>query len=1357
MSNVKQKPSEYDMQTNDAFNASSLGNRPFLFLFLIFISQLTSAQYLRDFSIVSQSSDEIVIEYTPHLLNIDTTLSSEGMLLSFQILNSSIADYTPGKPQIPVRIFPIALKSKIGNSLNLIETSYVEYEGVKLKPNPILIKDSISYAKSYSFDEVYRSFEFIPGEIVQLGEIGVARNYIVSQIKVYPIQFSPGIGKVRFYTKIKFVLRYGQGENMFSSADKFDLKIAQTFVNYEFAKNWKIEALRLSKPSESQLATGDWYKIPIRDEGIYKITYQDLRNAGINPDNIDPRTIKIFNNGGYQLPEDVREQRPDGLIENAILVYGEDDGRFDQGDYIIFYARGTSGWNYNPETKEFTHYVNDYTDENYYFLTFGGQRGKRMRIVQSLNIASPFRPSYTVGLIFKDEQKINLTESGRDWFMASVEAREGFNMLSYVTKLDELIPGGQIKYRIQVASRSAGPNWFIIKEGDYELGRIDLGTVILEGLGSLIDFYAVKSGPRTFTYSGNLPDSRSNLKFYFNWIGQAVAGYIDWFEIIYPRSFKAVNDFISFYSYDTTAIVEYKVYGFSSNDVRVFDVSDFKDVKLISGNINAGEFVFQFSHQSGDIKRFIGVGNNGYKNVTRIEKVKNTNLRGEVEGADWLVIAHPDFIPQAKKLAEHRARKDSLKTLVVDVTDVYNEFSCGMFDPVAIRDFLKFAFERWNRKPFYVLLFGDGDYDYRNVEISDKNWIPPYESREGLQQILTYTSDDFYVLLTPDVYVDMAIGRLPVQKQDEAEAVVNKIIQYETGKDFENWRNIVLFAADDGMVSGSDYDGTIHTYQSETLSNYYTPEFVDKRKLYLVAYPTVYTSVGRRKPDAARALVDYINRGCVIVNWIGHGNPFVWAHERVFEFGYTIQNLRNGNRTPFIVAATCDFARFDNPKTQSSAEVLLLLKDAGAIGVLSSTRLVYSGDNAVFNYKFFAELFKQTDEYKTSTLGEAVFRVKQVQTSLNDRKFILLGDPATRLAIPRYSAEIDSINGLSPRQQTVQLKALGKVKFAGGSFKNNQVKIELSGKVELILFDAQKNLSYTDEMGTRFNFIDQGNLLFKGEYTLDRGRFYGEFIIPKDISFSNSKSKILAYYYGDGVDGIGYTTNVIINGIDSNFTIDRVGPEIEVYLNNKSFRSGDVVANEPTLIVEISDESGINISTSAIGHRIEAFIDDNPTGIDLTGFYKSELDDYKKGKVIYKLPKLSPGKHSLKVRAWDVFNNSSIKEIKFNVVEGVDFAIFNVFNYPNPFSEKTYFTFQRVGTEEETPVDVEIKVYTLSGKLISRIERFGLTGNFIAIEWDGRDMDGDEIANGVYIYKVIVKTFDGSKRAESIGKLVVMR
>ena len=1348
------------MLKTSTFNASSLGNCPFLFV-LIFFVQTVISQNISDFRIISQSGEEIVIEYSPYLVKIDSTNYQNELLLSFLFLNTTFDEPKPGEPQIPVRIFPVALKSATENSVEIIESSYIEYESVKLKPFPHLIpekftgEDTISYVKTFTFGDIYNRNAYIPDKIVELGEVGIARNYIVSTLKVYPIQYNPALGKARVYTRIRFMLKYGQGAVSFANPDKFDLKVAQGFINHDVAKFWRIQNLNLPKSGVSQLASGDWYKIPITEEGIYKITYTDLRNAGINPDNIDPRTIKIFNNGGFQLPENVSEPRPSGLIENAIYVYGQDDGKFDQGDYIIFYGKGTSGWNYDPTTKEFSHYIHDYSDVNYYFLTFGGALGKRMSSVQSLNVSSPFRPEYTFGLYFKDDQKINLTESGRDWFMASVEARPGFNMVSYTVKLDELIPGKPIRYRVQVASRSGGPNWFVVKEGDDELGTIQLGTVSLGGLSSLIDFYAVKSGPKKFVYNGELKDSRSNLKFYFNWSGEAVAGYIDWFEITYPRSFKAINDYIAFYSYDTTAVVEYKISGFSSNDVKVFDVTDFKDVKMISGSINAGEFVFQISQQSGGVKRFIGVGSNGYRKVSKIEKVRNTNLRGEVEGADWVVITHSDFITQAKRLADYRARKDSLKTFVVDVEDIYNEFSCGILDPVAIRDFLKFAFDRWSRKPFYVLFFGDGDYDYRNVEVLDKNWVPPYESKEGLQQILTYTSDDFFVLLTPDIYIDMATGRLPVRTQEEAEIVVNKIIQYENNNDFGLWRNTIVFVADDGLTSGGGTDGTIHTVQSEFLANYHTPEFINKRKLYLVAYPTVYTSLGRRKPDAARSLVDFINRGSVIVNWIGHGNPYVWAHERVFEIGYTIQNLKNSGRLTFVVAATCDFARFDNPKSQSSTEALLTLKDGGAIGVLSSGRLVYSSDNAAFNYKFFDELFNGSDEFRTSRLGDAMFRVKQYYASLNDRKFILFADPAMYLVIPRYSATIDSINGRATNQ-IVNLKALGKTTFLGKAQKNSGANLNLDGTVEIAVFDAQRNLSFVDELGWTFNFIDQGNLLFKGIYSLKNGKFKSEFVLPKDISFSNERAKAIAYFYGNQVDGVGYTTDIIINGIDSSFVGDLRGPEIYIYLNNVYFKSGDIVSNEPILMVEIFDESGVNVSTSAIGHRIEAFLDDNPSGIDLSEFYQTKLDDYRRGEVIYKLPKLSPGRHMVKVKAWDVFNNSSIREVEFKVAEEGEFAIYNVFNYPNPFSDKTHFTFQKVATFEDAPVDVEIRIYTLSGKLINKIERHGLTGNFIAIEWDGRDMDGDEIANGVYIYKVVVKSADG-KRAESLGKLVVMR
>lgn len=1352
----------YDMRNKLTFNVSSLGSCPFLFSFLLAF-QITFSQNILDYQIISDTDESLVIEYTPVLIKVDSIKYGEHTLLSFLFLNTTYEEPRPGEPQIPVRVFPVALRSFDGNSLYVVDVSFVEYHDIKIKPFPNLIsekfsgvEDTISYKKVFVFSDTYSKENYLPEKVAEIGEIGLLRNYIMTTLKVYPLQYNPALGKVRVYSKIKIILRYGQSSFGFSIPDRFDLSIASGFVNHKTSKFWRIQNLNLSKPSESQLAVGQWYRIPITEEGIYKITYTDLRNAGINPSDIDPRTIKIFNNGGGQLPDDIREPRVQGLIENAIYVHGQEDGKFDQEDYILFYGKGTSGWSYDPANKEFSHYIHDYSDVNYYFLTFGGTQGKRIRIVQSLNFPSPFKPEHTIGLYFRDDSKINLTESGRDWFMASVEARAGFNMVSFVTKLEELINGKPIVYKVQVASRSAGRNWFVVREGDDELGRIELGTVILGGISSLLDFYAVKSGPRKFIYNGILRDSRSVLRFYFNWVGEAVAGYIDWFEIIYPRSFRAINDYIAFFSYDTSAIVEYKIFGFSSNDIKLFDVTDFADVKLITGTANAGEFVFQIAQRSGEIMRFIGVGSNGYKKVSRIERIKNTNLRGELEGADWIVITHPDFLPQARRLAEHRYRKDSLKTLVVDINDIYNEFSCGILDPVAIRDFLKYAFDRWVKKPFYVLLFGDGDYDYRNVEVKDKNWIPPYESKEGLQQILTYTSDDFYVLLTPDIYIDMSIGRITVQTQEEAEIVVNKIIEYEHNTDFGLWRSTVLFVADDGLTSGGATDGVIHTFQSETLANYYTPDFIDKRKLYLVAYPTVYTSVGRRKPEASKALVDFINRGVAIVNWIGHGNPYVWAHERVFEIGYTIQNLRNINRLPFIIAATCDFGRFDNPKSQSSTEVLLTLKNAGSVGVLSSTRLVYSSDNAAFNYKFFSELFNGNDDYKTSRVGDAVFRTKQYYASLNDRKFLLFADPALRLIIPRYSTSVDTING-SSTNQVIRLKALGKASFSGRTLKNNAESLITNGKLELVVFDAQKKVSLTDEIGFRFDFVEQGNLLFKGTYSVKNGRFNGEFILPKDIAFSNERAKVLAYFYTGQIDGVGSMTNVVINDIDSVAFVDLKGPEISIYLNNPSFKPGDFVAEESTLFVEIFDESGINISTSSIGRRIEAFLDDDQVGIDLSEYYRSKLDDYRYGEVVYKLPKLSLGKHKIKVKARDIFNNSSVREVEFNVAESDEIKIYNVFNYPNPLVDKTYFTFQKVTLVDDVPVDVEIKIYTISGKLINRIERHGLTGSFIAIEWDGRDIDGDQVANGLYIYKITVRTSDGLRKAESFGRLVVMK
>ncbi|MGH2567142.1 MAG: type IX secretion system sortase PorU, partial [Bacteroidota bacterium] len=660
----------------------------------------------------------------------------------------------------------------------------------------------------------------------------------------------------------------------------------------------------------------------------------------------------------------------------------------------------------------------------------------------------------------------------------------------------------------------------------------------------------------------------------------------------------------------------------------------------------------------------------------------------------------------------------------------------------------------WPITPRYVLLLGDGKYDYKdNLNRRQKeNWIIPYESLNSNNQINTYSSDDHFVILQPNnPRVSLALGRLPVRSAAEADSMVSKIINYETASPFGSWRNRVTFVADDGLTSTGD-ELSLHTNQSEVLAQNYTPASFDRRKIFIVEYPTVTSATGRRKPDANAAIVDAINNGTLIINYTGHGNPKIWAHERIFGDEEDFPKLINYDKQCLLVAATCDFARWDDPTDRSAGEKIIVDLRSGAIAVVTSIRVVYSHLNATFNNILFSFLLAQDSLGRPPRLGDAMKATKQVLYSVNDLKFHLLGDPSMRLAIPRAPATIDSIAG-TPTTQVVSIPTLGRITL------NGEVKqpggerwSDFEGRALIEVFDAKRRV-LVPEWGN-YSFEVNGSLLYRGEMSVNSGRYAGLFPIPKDVSYDRGSARVSVYAWSNTTDGIGYTENVRIEGTDSTAVADTTGPQLQLYLDSEAFRPGDFVKPDATLIVELYDESGINTSTAGIGHRLEAVLSSKQQPLDLTEHYRGNLDTFQSGLVVYPLTGLEEGRHALTVRAWDIHNNPSRVETYFEVRAAEDAALFNVLNFPNPFSSSTIFTFQRNSFE---PVDVEVKIYTLAGRLIESLDVLSVSDRFVQIPWNGRDRDGNELANGVYFYKVITRSLDRQRTSEVLGKLSVLR
>ena len=1319
-----------------------------IILFLVLNVVVLSQDEIR---IISSDFNSLKISYKPIYTDTSSIIINNQNYRSIKIhLGFTKPELEAGSPNVPSRILTIGVPNEFGNTLEIISTSFTEISG-QISPIPNVKQDTLGYSYEYFLSQAY----FIETDLslVEFGNSGLARDLIIQNLVLNPVKFFPTENKIRLYKEIVFKVNFSSGTISQQPADELS---SFGILNFEIARFWNQTKKVTAKIniSNSVLATGRWFRFEAPEEGFYRITRSQLSSYGIDPNTVDPRTIKIYNNGGKVLPELNSAPRPIDLVENAITIVGEEDGKFDEGDYILFYGRGTNFFDYDTDRKTIKRFFNPYSKSNYYWITSGGSAGKRITKKNSLSQSADYQQNSTVAFIGFEEDKINLAKSGRQFFGDNFTA--SINQRTYINRLDNRISSEPIKYSIRFVVNSSTNLTLKISENGSQIFN-----ELLLGYGNQ-DYTVGKAYLRNLTFQGSLPDNRSVLTFRINPSAQTSVGYLDYFTIEYRKELKATDDNLLVFSDPVDGVIEYLFSGFSSTNFRVFDITDNFNVKMVDNFImlSGGQCKFQFIESQNSRSKYYAVELSKLKTPSNPTEVTNSNLRGESTGAKFIIITSKEKLEAANKLKTYRETQTNppISTIVVDVQRIYNEFSCGSLDVSAIRDYIRYAYQNWQIKPEYVLFLGKGTYDYKNIEGFSDNIIPTWQTEESLSYVFSledsYTTDDFFAAVAgDDSIVDLALGRIPSRTLSEANNFIAKIISYEKNGDFGPWRNLITLLADDGIKTGGD-DGAIHTAACERLTNFAFPKYLDFNKIYLAAYSPVVTSGGRRKPEVNNVLLKSLNDGTLFLNFVGHGNPEVWTHEVVFEKSVTVPQLRN-RRLFFLTAATCDFGYYDIPNYQSGTEQLVLLKDFGAIGALTSSRLVFSGQNEAMNQAWVEILFKSNRDTMNLplTLGKALFTLKKSYFTVNDKKYHLFGDPTLRLNIPVLNARIDSINGFD-LGSSVQLKAMSKVNIYGRVVNENNSTVQnFNGEGILTVFDSER-IVQLPEINSLMRI--QNSVIFRGRVSINNGIFNAEFFVPKDISYENKNGKINFYFFNNSFDGIGFTSNIIVGGTDSTVVNDGKGPEIDIFFDDENYQNSYLVGSNPELIIKLFDQTGLNTTGTGIGHKLEGILNyqfNSP--IDFTNYFVGDLDaGGKSGRVKYRFNNLVNGEYSLQVKAWDIFNNFSTENTFFSVVGDNDLVIRDIYNYPNPFSTSTTFTFQQ---NLLIPLNVKIKIYTIAGRLIKTIEKFNVNQKYVLIDWDGRDNDGNEIANGTYLYKLIVSSTDGAFTKDVLGRLAKLR
>ena len=1214
---------------------------------------------------------------------------------------------------------------------------------------------------------------------------------------------------------------------------------------------WAFSSKNLVQAQGRIFSKGTWGKVGVTTRGVYKIDVAALSSMGLVPAGgvIASDKIRLFGSGGGMLPEAVGAPRPTVFTENALVIHDGGDGILSGADHIIFYAPGPHQWHFDSSHARYNYVHNLYSDTAFYFINVDGSvsssvsgAAKRVGVGNAAYTnatAGPSVTSFTDNWVYEKENT-NLLASGKLWLGDAFSvATGGITSRNYVVDIPGLISADSVTLKIYAAARSIGvPANFAVRVNNNLVQNMALPAVS----GGFLDTYAsyVASQTKFLASAGPL---QLNLLFSAGGGGSGVGfgadGFLDKIECTASKALSmssassgigaglpgsTVGGALFFrsaahsqFGHATFVINSGGVSDFTNT--TVMDVTDISAPTKMEGNFNSGA-AFVFNNDNRFAREYVAFTPAQLLIPALFTAAPNNNLHGLALDtiANYLIITHPSLVAAANTLAAfHTVQQEGIKPLVLTTTELYQAFGSGSPDPTAIRDGIAFFARAYGavgsggagsiaQKEFYVLLLGASSYDHKNRISNNVNLVPGYQSSASLDPLSSYTSDDYFALLDSSANINIEplltnvsathtqvnIGRIPAKNISEANAVVDKIINYHSAQSQGPWRLQQRFIADD-----KDYN--LHVQDAEAVSGAAqkaNPLF-NQQKMYLDAYPLVSGSGGGRYPAVNEALVNAFNSGSLVINYSGHGNYLRLADEAIFS-STEIPLMNNANKLPLVITASCDFYPYDDPTKKSLGQQLLFgsaigastNSRSGAIALLTTPRLVFAYSNKIINENYFVAAHKKdTNTGLLPTLGEAVrtaknLTVQQSRDFINARKFALLGDPAMRLAYPKNNIVLDSVNSkIISASDTLQSGKLYTFKgsvMAPRSGAITSIASNFNGTLYFTLYDKQitRTTLQNDPATVAANYNAQENILYAGLVSVANGRFTVSFVLPLDISYAPGKAKI-SMYAQPTINGSIATQNLPdAAGVDTSFytmgsgavITDKVGPSIDLFLNDYNFKNGGLTHSDPLLLINLQDVSGINTSSSAIGHDIIVTLDNNPaTTRTLNSFYQASINTYQYGTVRYQLPTLTPGPHSLQVRAWDNVNNSNTRTLGFTVAATAGapanggatgtsdmspLAIDKLMNFPNPFTQGTTFSFEHNFPGQN--IQVNLSIYTPNGKLVKQINKTVNTNGTrnVQITYDGTDASGSRIARNVYIYKIQISAAGTNYQAS--GKLICL-
>lgn len=1112
-----------------------------------------------------------------------------------------------------------------------------------------------------------------------------------------------------------------------------------------------------SQTKHSVLASGKWVKVRIKDSGIKMLTKSALSSMGFS----DMSKIAVYGNGGKELPLENSASRIDDLAKLPVIR---------RDDAILFYAQGTTIWEYNAAYDIYDFTQNEQDEYSYYFITDSTTPSEEPATVDYSSEEAAITLDTYEDRACHELHSFNFLLSGKEFF--GEEFTTTNSSLSLPFSLDaRATKDTEVRMAFRFMARSFSNTNYTIIFNDDSVGTYSVAPIAwtTTGLVANTNKVSIKSSAGAINNYNVKINAKVNTGDNSNYPPTVR---LDYAEItvsaqlnMNSRSELLFRNSSSIY-YGDSCIIDYAISGASDNTIvwNVDDPTKPQNVKTTnSGSTRHAKFTSE-----GAVKEFVAFERNGkFEEPTYVEDVANQDLHA-TNNIDYIIIYHPDFQLEAERLANLHATYSGLNCAAVNVDAIYNEFSSGKREATAIRDYTRLVYNNSKESSNslkYILLFGNGSYD--NLNYGDKypdNRIPTHQSEESLYRINTYSTDDFFGWLEdgeggPNTEtistVDVGIGRFPVISTEEATMAVNKVEAYLTSLEKNNWKLRAVFACDDG-------DSNEHLIFSEQNAKLIADKYpiLNETKLYLEAYAPATTTSGIQYSQAKNDLQTAYNNGALFIAYTGHGSETLWGGLLSLN---SYNQWHNSNKYPFALSAACHTASFDRGIT-SLSKYMTLGENCGAIGCFAAGRISYSNYNYKIARAFLSRVLDSDSNGRRYTVGDAVKYAKQKNIgNINSLKYFLIGDPAITLDYNENNiVSTDSINGIAfdVCDEPIKAPSTNRIK---GSIRDAQGNIlsDFNGQVNVILYNKKNTIQTKGLISEVYTFENYNSVLYNGLTTVENGQFEVIVSLPKDCYTDEGYGRISYYAVSNNdIEARGATNMLLLGGMDAEAASDSIGPKITAWIEYPEFENGETTGTTPTLHATFSDESGINTSGEGIGHNITVVLnDDRDNPYNLNSYFSYDENSYTSGSLIYTLPTLEDNNYyTLTLKAWDNANNSSDTTIEFSVDSKSDINFGTTDIFPCPYiSEKSdlslFFTHNATGSR----LNIRVRIYSASGHIMAQktISTTATQGQSDVINLVNELPTTATLSRGIYIIDVYVS--DESGRSGSFNKKLLIK